>query len=73
MLRATADGLELYLAFRVSGDYAELLQRVVSKQFLVEGEHNQVYWAPPFASPCGQFSGRFCCAKFTGGNKNTEL
>ena len=37
MLRAIADSPELYLAVEVSGDYARLLRRVVSKQFLVEG------------------------------------
>lgn len=37
MLRATADGIALYLAVEVSGDYAELRRRVVIKQFLVEG------------------------------------
>ena len=31
VLRATADGPELYLAFGMSGDYAELLRRAVSK------------------------------------------
>jgi hypothetical protein len=40
MLRATADGLELYLAFGVSGDYVESLWRVMRKQFLVEGTFN---------------------------------
>jgi hypothetical protein len=37
VLPATVDGPELYLAVEVSVDYAELLRRAVSKQFLVEG------------------------------------
>jgi hypothetical protein len=37
VLHAITVGPELYLAVEVSGDYAELLRRFVSKQFLVEG------------------------------------
>ncbi|MEI8015194.1 MAG: hypothetical protein WCH20_10200 [Nitrospira sp.] len=40
MLHAITDGPELYLAVEVSGDYAELLRRFVSEQFLVEGRQS---------------------------------
>ena len=49
MLRATADVPELYVAVEVPGDYAELLRRVVSKQFLVEGKRSNHRWAPSSA------------------------
>ena len=46
MLRATADGLELYLAFEVLGDYAELLRRVVRGQFFCGGQPIQPSLVP---------------------------
>ena len=53
MFRATADVPELYLAVEVPGDYAELLRRVVSKQFLVEGTRYLIYLGPRYGCRCG--------------------